>query len=246
LLLQGSAVAVISRKTTGEIGNGRWPSGKSAAEPRRDEALVFEQADRRERVRGAERRFVLDERLGDRRLADSSNLLCSNFSILCSNQTHLDCSLIRTVRPGNFSGCQYPGENLHGLNLSGDCLAGTNFAGANLSNSDLSCTNLEGANLAGANLNGAILENADLSGALLGGANLNNANLIKAILFGATLAGTNLHGANLTGANLTRAILTGANLHGANLTNVIWDDTTCPDGTNSDDPGNGGTCLLHL
>ena len=55
----------------------------------------------------------------------------------------------------------------------------------------------------------------------------------------ANLTGANLKGANLTGANLTRATLTGANLSG-----VTWSNTTCPDGTNSNN--NGGTCLGHL
>ena len=45
--------------------------------------------------------------------------------------------------------------------------------------------------------------------------------------------------ANLTGADLTNADLTGADLNW-----VIWDDTTCPDGTNSDN--NGNTCENNL
>jgi uncharacterized protein YjbI with pentapeptide repeats len=182
---------------------------------------------------------------------------CTN--LFCSNQTHpvTDCSLIRTVHPGNFSGCNYPGQSFRGLNLSGDCLEGTNFSGANLSHSDLSGSNLTDASLAGANLNGANLEQAILLEAHLAGANLNNANLMGARLGdscekgkkvkgggGADLTGANLHGANLTNADLTGANLTGANLQGATLTNVIWDDTTCPDGTNSND--NGGTCVLNL
>jgi uncharacterized protein YjbI with pentapeptide repeats len=143
-------------------------------------------------------------------LADCSNLLCSNQGT--------DCSLVGTVT-GNFSGCDYAGRNLHGMNLSHDCFMGTDFAGANLSSADLTCAILSGANLAGANLNRAILKSANLEDANLAGANLNR-------------------------ANLSAAKLTGANLTGANLTGVIWGDTTCPDGTNSD--ADGGTCLLHL
>jgi len=44
----------------------------------------------------------------------------------------------------------------------------------------------------------------------------------------------------LAGANLTGADLTGAKLQGATLTGAVWSNTTCPDGTNSND--DGGTC----
>ena len=77
---------------------------------------------------------------------------------------------------------------------------------------------------------GAYLEGRDLSQANLAGANLARANL----------GGANLNDANMLGANLTRANLAGANLKQANVKDVIWSNTICPDGTNSD--ANGGTC----
>jgi hypothetical protein len=40
------------------------------------------------------------------------------------------------------------------------------------------------------------------------------------------------------------ATLQGAFMDNADLSGVIWDDTTCPDGTNSDD--HGRTCCGHL
>jgi uncharacterized protein YjbI with pentapeptide repeats len=43
----------------------------------------------------------------------------------------------------------------------------------------------------------------------------------------------------LTGANLS-----GANLNSATLTGVKWNNTTCPDGTNSN--ADAGTCIGHL
>ena len=61
-------------------------------------------------------------------------------------------------------------------------------------------------------------------------------------LSGADLYGANLAGANLTGANLTEPW--NPVLHEAILDAVTWDNTTCPDGTNSD--SNGGTCEGHL
>lgn len=52
---------------------------------------------------------------------------------------------------------------------------------------------------------------------------------------------------NLTNANFTNADLRYTTDMGtATLTGVIWSNTWCPDGTNSSDPGNGGTCLGHL
>ena len=75
--------------------------------------------------------------------------------------------------------------------------------------------------------------------ATLAGCNLKGANLA-----GAYLKDRNLKDANLKGANLTNANLAAANLEGANVKDVIWSNTICPDGTNSD--ANGGTCIGHL
>ena len=50
--------------------------------------------------------------------------------------------------------------------------------------------------------------------------------------------------ANLSYADLSYAYLRYANLNGADLTGVYWYDTTCPDGTNSND--NGNTCENNL
>ena len=80
--------------------------------------------------------------------------------------------------------------------------------------------------------------------------NLVGADLTGAQLLKAKMADAILLGANLTDANLTDADLTGAELRIANLTNTYlkgatydsttnwptaewWDNTTCPDGTNS-------------
>ncbi len=53
-----------------------------------------------------------------------------------------------------------------------------------------------------------------------------------------------MSGVFLAGANLTGAFLTGADLTFAHLDGAIWSNTTCPDGTNSDD--DGGTCANNL
>jgi hypothetical protein len=91
----------------------------------------------------------------------------------------------------------------------------------------------------GANLEEAQLFGCDLTSALLEGTNLRRALLREAVLRGAFLTG-----ADLTGANLSEAKLQGAFMDNADLSGVIWDGTTCPDGTNSDD--HGLTCCGHL
>jgi hypothetical protein len=76
-----------------------------------------------------------------------------------------------------------------------------------------------------------------------------SASLRQADLSGADLSGVNLRGADLTGATLEGADLTGADLQGADLTDadiddVVWSNTTCPDGVSSNDAG--GSCENHL
>ncbi len=115
----------------------------------------------------------------------------------------------------------------------------THCPGANLAGAVLTGANLSGAVLTGANLSGASLSGANLSGAVLTGANLSGA-----ILTGANLSGASLSGANLSGATLSGANLSGATLSGANLSGALWGNTTCPDGTSSDNDGR--TCANNL
>ena len=105
-------------------------------------------------------------------------------------------------------------------------------------------TSFENAYLVGASMQGDNLNGGDLIGAILVKADLTGANLNKSDLSGALLNGANLTGANLNKANLTGANLTGASLSGANVNGVIWSNTTCPDGTNSD--ADGGSCAGRL
>ena len=81
-------------------------------------------------------------------------------------------------------------------------------------------------------------------GADLRGANLGGCDLAVALLDSADLSGADLTDANLNAAVAGHANFTGADLNGADLTSVLWFDTICPDGTNSDD--HGSTCCGHL
>jgi uncharacterized protein YjbI with pentapeptide repeats len=77
--------------------------------------------------------------------------------------------------------------------------------------------------------------------------NFMGANFTNAVLTGADGSGSNFRDANFNGANLTGARFSNSNLMGATglstatLTNVVWINTQCPNGRNSD--RNGGTCV---
>ncbi len=90
----------------------------------------------------------------------------------------------------------------------------------------------------------ARLQGADLGRAQLSGADLRKANLAKAKLIDADLSNTKLDGASLAGADLTGANLSGASVDGTSFLNAVWNHTTCPDGTNSDQANS--SCQAHL
>ena len=92
----------------------------------------------------------------------------------------------------------------------------------NLGRVDVSYTNFSGSDLSNVNLSESIFFNTDLSGADLTGANLENAIIV-----------------NFQGGSIENADLTDANLNGlfgqVDLSSAVLSNTTCPDGTNSDD-----------
>ena len=71
------------------------------------------------------------------------------------------------------------------------------------------------------------------------GVNFSNANLTGADLSANTLTNTNFANANLTNANFGGDTVTGT----TTVTGVIWSNTICPDGTNSN--ADGSTCVGH-
>lgn len=92
-----------------------------------------------------------------------------------------------------------------------------------------------GAQLRGANLSMAYLKNADMRGLDLTGTSFRGANL----------SATPWEGANLTSADFTNATLVSAEgLSSTTHTSIIWDNTICPDGTNSD--SHGDSCEGHF
>ena len=128
--------------------------------------------------------------------------------------------------------CQTPTFSIEGGNLSDADLSQTCFS-EQLITSD-SVTTSSGDDMVHVNLNGS-----DVGGSFFELVNLADASLINVDAMAADFTQANLTGADLSGANLT-----GATMTGANLTNVYWSNTTCPDGTNSDN--DGGTCINNL
>ena len=105
---------------------------------------------------------------------------------------------------------------------SGLELAGQDMKERDLGRVDLSNTNFSGADLSGVNLSESILLDTDLSGADLTDANLENTVIV------------NFMGGSIEGADLTNANLNG--MFGLiNFSDATLSNTTCPDGTNSDD-----------
>ncbi len=147
--------------------------------------------------------------------------------------------------------CAAPEGCLEGQ-CTDSCASVLTAAGCTVDAGQVSCpgwTFLYRASLAGCNLDGAglgavnLLE-ANLSHANLGDANLLGTNLSKTNLTGADLSNANATAAALGQSNLTDADLTDADLTNAGVGQIHWDNTTCPDGTNSD--ANGGTCCGHF
>ena len=81
--------------------------------------------------------------------------------------------------------------------------------------------------------------NADFSGASLETMDFTLSNLTGSVFRNATLTDV-----NFTRVDLTNVDFTGANVTAKSVSNAIWDNTTCPDGSNSDDKPNGCVSML--
>ncbi len=180
----------------------------------------------------------------------------SNGAYNLSNANLKDAYFVDTSLAGaqlndaNLAGAVLTGANLTSATLTNSNLNDANFANANLTKANLTLVNLTGATLTGATLTGANLTGANLTGADLTSATLTGANLALVNLSGVNLSNANLNGASLAlvdlaGANLSGATLTGATgLKQSTLKNVVWSNTTCPDGTNSNN--DSGSCVGHF
>jgi uncharacterized protein YjbI with pentapeptide repeats len=135
------------------------------------------------------------------------------------------------------------GADLAGVELREADLAEANLSGADLSGDGLERTDINDTDLLGATLTGVISGSVEgtttelptnwtqLNSVLIGpGANLTDASLTDA----------NLGNDDFAGDNLSSADFQGSTLAGANFDGATWSETTCPDGSNSNNDGN--TC----
>ncbi len=112
---------------------------------------------------------------------------------------------------------------------------------------------LEGCDFSNQDLQGFFAPYSDFTSANLTNTNLSSAELTGSNFYLVTASGAQFLYSDLTNADFAGATLTNANFGDANLTGaffntdlstVVWGDTTCPDGTNSN--ADGGTCANHL
>lgn len=115
------------------------------------------------------------------------------------------------------------------------------FNGANFTSSSL--RNAQIGDRIGVFTAGASFRFADLEGAAFFGGN-HGVEANSTDFTGARLVNVTFDGGSFIGSNFTDADLTGATFFNDSLGEVTWSNTTCPDGTNSDD--HGGSCEGHL
>jgi hypothetical protein len=116
-----------------------------------------------------------------------------------------------------------PYADFEGCDFSGGSIVG-DFPGIIFQSANLTHTTFSGS-----------FEMADFTDSISPEASFADSDLSGASFGGATLTDVDFEGTNLTDA---------IGLYGDDLSTVIWGDTTCPDGTNSDN--DGGTCVGHL
>lgn len=126
---------------------------------------------------------------------------------------------------------------------------GGSFINADLRGADLYFATFSNANLTGADISGTHLHSFDLPGAVAQNANFSSSqmtsmNMRDTDLRGADFSNSLLARVNFTNADFRDATLEGAEISsGVNLSGVTWGNTTCPDGSNSDDnDGDNFTC----
>ncbi len=175
----------------------------------------------------------------------------------------------RDLKNITFSGSEWVGSDLTGSHLTGSSFTGNTFkpgpdahdymnlagvvaAGVNFSSSYFEFNfRAPGANFSGANFTNATfeggLDGAGVSATDFTDANFQNANFTGTIFKpypGAPNFGppwNQFKGGDFSGAQFVDANLNGVMFTGSSFVSAIWDNTVCPDGSNSDSHGN--TCV---
>ncbi len=163
----------------------------------------------------------------------------------------------------NLTKAKLDGANFGLADLTNAVLTSANLTNASLSDATITGASLKGAKLTGASgvaivgsptalpahwsvlagyligpgagtpLTNAALNNLNLTGVDFSGDNLLLATFSHSNLTRAILTNANLAGVDFTNANLTKADLLGANVASAIFAGTTWNDTICPNGTNS-------------
>jgi uncharacterized protein YjbI with pentapeptide repeats len=171
-----------------------------------------------------------------------------------NNETPLDWSAGGSDTFGEFLSNDLTGYALQYGNLGYRNFDGTNFTASNFSAVVLSFGSFRNANFTNSFWAGTQAPNADFTSANFSNAVIEGINILNANFTGANLTGANLsvpdsgmsiiQNTNFTNANFTNANLAGLDFDDSIRTGVIWNNTICPDGTNSDD--NSNSCEGHL
>ena len=128
-----------------------------------------------------------------------------------------------------------------GTRLKGKDLSNAYLPSATLGNADFSNINFSNAIF----VNGRLGDNDDpITNNLFMNDNFTGAQLSAVQFLGADFTNANFTNARIDGAGFKDVVLTGAQMTTAELTGTTWNNTICPDGTNSD--ANGNTCIGHL
>jgi uncharacterized protein YjbI with pentapeptide repeats len=146
-------------------------------------------------------------------------------------------------------GATFDNASLRDTNMEDAYAIGGSFINADLRGADLYFANFRDANISGANFSGNFFNSFDLPGAIAQNANFSGArmtfmNMRDTDLRGADLSATALGHMSFHNADFRDATLLGAvRSSGVHFDDVIWGNTTCPDGSNSDDnDGDNFTC----
>jgi uncharacterized protein YjbI with pentapeptide repeats len=149
----------------------------------------------------------------------------------------------------NLVAVTFDNASLRNTNLDDGYAPGASFINADLRGANLYFAFIRDANLSGANFSSAWLTNFDVVGSILQnavftGTELFDVDMQDTDLRGADLSFTTLWYVSLNNADLRNANLLGAELRvGTNLSGITWGNTTCSDGSNSDDnDGDNFTC----
>lgn len=114
------------------------------------------------------------------------------------------------------------GQDLHGIDFSGE-----NLFGADLSHSDISQTKCENTIFWGADISNSVLWEGDFRYSCLIGCNLSGSDLSRANFSHATMCGANLKEANFRDANFTSADMSYVNMRDcAELDRIIYSKKT--------------------